>query len=68
MGQRDVRQPYVGKVSGDFHCLPSAGDLKFISKMPLLGVGLKADRAHPQLAGGCWLLRVPKSSWNLMIP
>lgn len=57
-GQRDVRQePHVGKVSGDFHYLPSAGDLKFPAKMPLLGASLdlrccclETEGAHPQLA------------------
>lgn len=68
-GQRVVRQkPYGGKVSGDFHYLPSAGDLQFPAKMPLLGAALElkcycleADRAHPQLAGGCWLPRVSQA-------
>lgn len=63
IGQRDVRQhPYVGKVSGDLHYLPSGGDLKFPAKMPLLGACLdlrhyclEAEGAQPHLAGGCWL-------------
>lgn len=62
-------------MSGDFHYLPSAGELKFTAEMPLLGAGLdlrccclKAEGAHPQLAGACWLACVSQVILELHDP